>query len=455
MVVLWSDGLIFLLTALLVLGICWAWRQPHLKAPLQKLLSNRMGLVALMVLVCFYAIGFLDSLHYRSAVPDAATGYTSARIQSVLDRLLSPLNSHYEATYAAPFAQQSYSKTSVQLPDGRVSRQYAALTYLPGATEPKWLARLFIGTGYSSGLVALLIGVWALWRWRKESSRSLKPIPAAPFPWPTFWVTLWLLLTVTMVLWELAMGYHVAGTDKVGQDVFYQAIKSVRTGLIIGLVTLGAMLPFAVIMGLSAGYFKGRVDDVVQYIYTTLSSIPSVLLIAAAVLALQVYMASHSAWFGSLEQRADTRLLALCFILGLTSWTSLCRVLRAETLKLSEMDYVKAARGLGVGHGRILLRHILPNVMPIILIVSVLDFSSLVLAEAVLSYVGVGVDPTTFSWGNMINAARLELAREPIVWWPLLAAFSFMFILVLAANLFADAVREAFDPRAGTMVKRG
>jgi len=85
--------------------------------------------------------------------------------------------------------------------------------------------------------------------------------------------------------------------------------------------------------------------------------------------------------------------------------------------------------------------------MHIILITIVLDFSMLVLAEAVLSYVGVGVDPTTYSWGNMINSARLELAREPIVWWPLLAAFIMMFTLVVSANLFSDAVRDAFDPR--------
>jgi peptide/nickel transport system permease protein len=94
-----------------------------------------------------------------------------------------------------------------------------------------------------------------------------------------------------------------------------------------------------------------------------------------------------------------------------------------------------------------MLRHLLPNLMHLVMITVVLDFSSLVLAEAVLSYVGVGVDPTTLSWGNMINRARLEMAREPMVWWSLFAAFTFMFSLVLAANLFSDAVRDAFDPR--------
>jgi peptide/nickel transport system permease protein len=93
-------------------------------------------------------------------------------------------------------------------------------------------------------------------------------------------------------------------------------------------------------------------------------------------------------------------------------------------------------------------RHILPNVMHIVLIAVVLDFSGLVLAEAVLSYVGVGVDPTMHSWGNMINQARLEMAREPMVWWSLFAAFIFMFCLVLAANLFSDRVQRVLDPRS-------
>ena len=152
-------------------------------------------------------------------------------------------------------------------------------------------------------------------------------------------------------------------------------------------------------------------------------------------------------WFATAAERADARLLALCVILGMTSWTGLCRLLRAETLKLRELEYVQAARAFGVGTALILRRHVLPNLMHIVLIALVMDFSALVLAEAVLSYVGIGVDPSTISFGTMINAARMELARDPAVWWSLAAAFVVMFALVLAANLLADAVREAFDPR--------
>jgi peptide/nickel transport system permease protein len=174
-----------------------------------------------------------------------------------------------------------------------------------------------------------------------------------------------------------------------------------------------------------------------------------VLLIAAAVLMMQVVIDTHPQWFETAAERADARLLALCVILGMTSWTGLCRLLRGETLKLREFEYVQAARAFGVPTTRILTRHVLPNLMHLVLIALVMDFSGLVLAEAVLSYVGIGVDPGTVSFGTMINAARMELAREPMVWWSLVAAFVFMFVLVLAANLFADVVRDAFDPRSG------
>jgi peptide/nickel transport system permease protein len=162
---------------------------------------------------------------------------------------------------------------------------------------------------------------------------------------------------------------------------------------------------------------------------------------------MQVMIDTHPQWFATSAERADLRLLALCFILGLTSWTGLARLLRGEALKLRELEYIQAAQAFGVADLRIITRHLLPNLMHIVIIALVMDFSGLVLAEAVLSYVGIGVDPSMISFGTMINNARMELGREPLVWWSLVAAFSFMFVLVLAANLLADAVRDAFDPR--------
>ncbi|HEY9531264.1 MAG TPA: ABC transporter permease, partial [Burkholderiales bacterium] len=266
-------------------------------------------------------------------------------------------------------------------------------------------------------------------------------------PWRAAGATLLVILAVAFPVAFLAQGYHVLGTDKVGQDVLYQALKSVRISLVIGTLTTLVLLPLGIALGIMAGYFRGWIDDVIQYVYTTLNSIPGVLLIAAAVLMLQVFLDRHSDIFATAAQRADMRLLALCAILGLTSWTGLARLLRGEALKLSQLEYIQAAHAFGVADARILGRHIVPNVAHIVIIAMVMDFSGLVLAEAVLSYVGVGVDPATTSFGTMINAARLEMGREPIVWWSLAAAFVFMFVMVLAANLLADAVRDGFDPR--------
>ena len=225
---------------------------------------------------------------------------------------------------------------------------------------------------------------------------------------------------------------HLLGTDKVGSDVFYRALKGIRTGLIIGGFTTLIAVPFAIFFGVVAGYFGGWIDDVVQYAYATLDSIPFILLVVAFMLL-----------FGQ-------GLFNLCLIMGISSWTGLCRVLRGETLKLRELEYIQAAEAFGVHRGFIILRHLVPNLMHIVLISSILGFSRLVLAEALLSYLQIGVEPTMGSWGNMINTARLELARDPIVWWNLTAAFVFMFGLVLPVNLFGDAVRDALDPRLRT-----
>ncbi len=231
---------------------------------------------------------------------------------------------------------------------------------------------------------------------------------------------------------------HPFGTDRIGTDVLYSALKSIRTGMIIGAFTTLLVIPFAVFFGVVAGYFGGWIDDAIQYVYTVLSSIPSVLLIVAFMVIVDTKLPDVS------------RLAALCIIMGITSWTSLCRVLRGETLKLRETEFIQACEAMGLSRFRIMLRHIVPNVMHIVLITAVLSFSGRVLSEAVLTYIGIGVGAETYSWGVMINNARLELARDPIVWWNLAAAFVFMVGLVLPANLFGDALRDALDPRLRT-----
>lgn len=446
MVVLWTDSLIFTLV-LAVFGLVIYLRgKAHIKRPLQKIARNKVGMVSLVILLIFVQIGFLDSIHFKSA------DSKSNEIISLLDYWATPLREHVEKTYSAPFATTLYSKEIILLPDGTSQWGYPRLEfggcYLDNP-ETQYLSDVLQKTGYGllqgMTLAGLLLVVFFGVRYALKSNKS--QVFALSPSLNSVVTVIFIIVSISYTLIYLSAFYHVLGTDKVGEDVFYQAVKSIRTGLVLGTLTTLIMLPMAIIFGILAGFFRGWIDDLIQYVYTTLNSIPSVLLIAASILMVQVYMANHQQDFTSVIVRADMRLLFLCLILGLTNWTGLCRLLRAETLKLREMEYVQAARALGVKQSMILLRHILPNVMHIILISVVLDFSSLVLAEAVLSYINIGVDPSTYSWGNMINGARLEMAREPIVWWSLSAAFIFMFALVLAANLFSDTVQDAFDPR--------
>lgn len=415
-------------------------------------------MVSLVVLLAYLFIAILDSIHFRPRIEDE-NGRYEGEVISVLDSWMTPIRTRVEKTYSAPFSCYAYAKEMIRRPDGTQVWDYPRLRYggahLTDPEREKMGDILRIGTkGLAKGasVWAVLAFLLVVWRSREDRiglTESLARIGRGQteIPWRAALLTLFLILGIGGALGELGLYYHVLGTDKVGEDVFYQSVKSIRTGLLIGTLTTFATLPLALGFGILAGYFRGWVDDAIQYLYTTLNSIPGVLLIAAAMLIMQVYMARHEDDFASLALRADFRLLFLCLILGMTSWTGLCRLLRAETLKLREMEYVQAARALGVRQGVILVRHILPNVFHLVLISVALDFSSLVLAEAVLSYVNIGVDPTMESWGNMINSARLEMARDPVVWWSLAAAFLFMFTLVLAANLFADAVRDAFDPR--------
>jgi peptide/nickel transport system permease protein len=436
-VFLWTDALIFVLLVV-VLAFAWVARnKEHLRAPWGQVVRSRMAVASLVVLSIYTITGLLDSIHFRKSLPvqegQQEVQY-SGDVLSVLDTLLGPMRVQDEKTYSAPFATHLYARETVTGPDGEQLRVFPRLKY-GGAqlTDPAEQKGADIARRSVTALVeavAIILLLYGLLGLRLAALLTL---------------AVFVLLIALMV--NLSAAYHILGTDKVGQDVLYQTIKSIRTGLVIGTLTTLVMLPFAVFLGMMAGYFRGWVDDVIQYLYTTLNSIPGVLLIAAAVLMMQVYMANHPELFETMAERADLRLLFLCLILGITSWTGLCRLLRGETLKLRELDYVQAADAFGVAKSSILVRHLLPNLMHLVMIAVVIDFSGLVLAEAVLSYVGVGVDPTTQSWGNMINRARLEMAREPMVWWSLLAAFSFMFVLVLAANLFSDAVRDAFDPR--------
>jgi len=224
-------------------------------------------------------------------------------------------------------------------------------------------------------------------------------------------------------------GRHILGTTQIGKDTLVQALKGSSTALLLGGLTSAIYLPLGILLGIGAGYFRGWVDDAVQYIYSTIMAIPTILFLIAFIMV-----------FGK-------GVGTMAWALGLTTWIGLCRLLRGETLRLNERQFVLAARALGQGHWKIISSHLLPNVMHLVLISFVLGFSDVVLTETILSYLGVGTPIGTASWGQMIDGARGELSREPMVWWNLTAAGFALFGLVLSLNIFADALRDGFDPK--------
>jgi len=221
-------------------------------------------------------------------------------------------------------------------------------------------------------------------------------------------------------------GVHLLGTDILGRDVVYRALKGVRVALLIGAFTSLVVIPIALLFGVSAGYFGRRIDDGVFFLITVLASVPSLLLLIALIMVL------------------GRGTLQVCIALGITGWVQFCRIARGETLKLREADYVDAARALGVSDTKIIVRHILPNIAHLIIITFALSFTGLVLSETILSYLGIGLEG---SWGQMIDQARNELSRTPIIWWNLAGASILLFALVLAVNVIADAMRDIADPR--------
>jgi len=427
------------------------------------------------VLLCYMALTLLDSLHLRRALPPAdgaaAHGqvFYATQTESLLDLLLARQVATREASYSRPLSYLGFTKESA-VQGAALQRVHPRLAHGGAhlqAPDQQWLPDVLVraGLGLLAGAALSVLLLYASAPWLRRAEPSLRSEPAATvlrqvladrteLPWRAGWITLTVLLLLAGAAVALGGGYHVLGTDRTGNDVLYQALKSVRTAFVIGSMATIATLPLAVTLGIAAGYCRGWVDELIQYFYTVLSSVPNVLLIAACVLMVQVFLDQHPELFETGAERADLKIFMLCLILGLTGWAGLCRLLRGETLKLRELEFVQAATAFGVGPLRIMRRHILPNVMHLVLINTVLEFSALILYEAVLSYVGVGVDPSMNSFGGMINLGRDEMSRDPLVWWSFSAAFVFMVALVLAANLLADGVREAFDPRSRSLRPR-
>ena len=219
---------------------------------------------------------------------------------------------------------------------------------------------------------------------------------------------------------------HWMGTDGLGQDVMARLIQGTRIAFLVGIITSLIAIPIGVLLGCLAGYFGGWVDDVVVWIYSSVASMPGLLFIMA------------------IAMIVGKGLIGIFLGIGLTTWVGLCRLIRAEVIKHKEQSYVQAAQALGLNSWRIIFRHILPNIMHIVIITFTLRFPAAVGTEVIMSFLGIGVQNEP-SWGSMINSAQMRLWQG--VWWEMTFVTLAVFLLVLSFNLLGDALRDALDPR--------
>ncbi|MDP7636815.1 MAG: ABC transporter permease [Phycisphaerae bacterium] len=226
------------------------------------------------------------------------------------------------------------------------------------------------------------------------------------------------------------------GTDWAGKSILFKVLLGAKTSLTVGFMANIIAVPLGMILGALAGYYGKWIDSVIVWVFSTLASIPGIILL----------ISMRYAFKGITILGLDlTGIHGLYIVLGVISWIGTCRLVRAETMKIRELDYVLAGQAIGTPGFIILLRHVIPNVLHLGIINFSLGFVGAIKAEVILSYLGLGVAVGTPSWGSMINSARMDLVVGR--WWELTAAVGAMFLLVLAMNIFGDRLRDALDPK--------
>jgi peptide/nickel transport system permease protein len=234
------------------------------------------------------------------------------------------------------------------------------------------------------------------------------------------------------------------GLDFEGRSVFWRVLYGTRTALLITVFASAISLSIGAALGLLAGYFGGWIDDLITWLFSTVSSIPWLLMVIALAWVIQNNQSLNAGAAPSRLEVIFGGTTSIILALGFTDWVGLCRLIRGEVLRLRDLDFVVAARAIGLGHGRILFRHILPNTFHLVIITFSLGAVSYVQVEVILAFLGLGVTSKP-SWGRMIDDSKLELLRG--VWWEVTAATVAIFILCLALNILGDALRDALDPK--------
>jgi peptide/nickel transport system permease protein len=241
------------------------------------------------------------------------------------------------------------------------------------------------------------------------------------------------------------------GTDQLGRDVLSRLLYGARISLSIGFIAVGIAVMVGSAVGVIAGYFGGWADVVLMRVVDTLLSIPTIFLLLAVIamdpgerLVALGGAPGVGPVFKALFHAVDPHIIVLMAVIGLMSWMGVARLVRAEILSLKERDYILAARVLGSSSWRIMTRHLLPNAAGPVLVSATLGVGGAILTESVLSYLGLGVQPPTASWGNILDEGRAALG---IAWWLTIAPGVCIFTTVLAFNLLGEGIRERIDKR--------
>ncbi|HEX6548714.1 MAG TPA: ABC transporter permease [Candidatus Dormibacteraeota bacterium] len=227
-------------------------------------------------------------------------------------------------------------------------------------------------------------------------------------------------------LFQPPSGRHWLGTDELGRDTFTRLVYGSRVSLTVGFLTVALSLLVGGTIGLTAGYYGGALDNLLMRLVDTLLSIPSIFL------------------FILLSVLVRPNAVTLSFIIALVGWGSVARLVRAETLSVNTRDFMLATRSTGAPDRRLIFRHLLPNVLPVMIVAASLAVGQIILVEAALSYLGLGIQPPLPSWGNMLSNAPQYFYHSP---WLAFYPGACIFVTVLCTNIFGNAVRDAFDPR--------
>lgn len=234
------------------------------------------------------------------------------------------------------------------------------------------------------------------------------------------------------------------GTDTIGRDILARTIYGGQISLMIGLASVVVMLFVGILVGALSGYFGGWIDAILMRFTEALISIPAIFLL----LVMAKFFGGRVPDIQMFGRSFSGSVIVIIIILGLTSWMSLARIVRAEFLSLKENDFVLAARAIGTPTWQIIFRHILPNTIAPIVVAATLGVARAIISEAYISFLGLGVQPPTATWGNMLEGAYNYIEKAPWLW---IFPSSLILLTVLSINFVGDGLRDALDPRSRSM----